>query len=177
MLNLNIKVNNTFNTRGKENNSIEAKQLLNTQANCSLLGIMLSNNYDSRNKKFNTAVNNNKNKLFNARVNTNFPIQLYSFIDRKHPLLDKKDPLKESIVYSSKINFLLNTIHAVEYLEINPTSKAKKWYLLTKNTISSLPDNKLLLCRMVQYRNPTIGIQGLNEIDLPVYNQYFLFKK
>ena len=67
----------------------------------------------------------------------------------------------------------------VEYLESygNPSTatsmKDARWKTL-KDDITAKGTNKMLLCRLVPYKDPNIVECDIPELDLPMYNQYFL---
>jgi hypothetical protein len=149
-------------------------------------GKVNSDNYYSNSSTIKNIINkvsNVKNEIKELNIkNTtrpieeiDMPIYVRQLINDKNPILKNSDNYKNSIKTNSKFQFLFNTIHMIEILEYNNKTKEENWSLLTKTKIESLPNKQLNLCRLTNYKNTQLGIDGIDQIKLPIYNQYFLF--
>lgn len=105
------------------------------------------------------------------------PIYVRQLLDDKNPILKSADNYKKSLKLNSKFQFLFNTLHVIEILEYNSNTLQERWSLLTKSKLDSLPTQNLHLCRLRNYKNARLGIDGIEQIKMPIYSQYFLFSK
>lgn len=108
-------------------------------------------------------------------VNPLAPLHVNLLLDDKCILLNAADDYKKSLDTNSKFQFLFNTLHSVEVLEYDSSTFDERWILLTKQKIASLSSNSFYLCRLRNYKNPAYGIEGMDQIKLPIYDQYFFF--
>lgn len=93
--------------------------------------------------------------------------------------IDLDNPKNSSLYY---LNFV--DIKRVEYLHsfkktLNEKTLIKKpvWKLLKDKDIRDLlekTNNSYVLCRIRNYENPKLGIKIKKDLDLPIYNRYFL---
>jgi hypothetical protein len=110
-------------------------------------------------------------------IKKDLPIHLQLLLDDKCVLLNSKDNYKKSLVLNSKFQFLFNTLHAVEMLEYSSDMMSENWFLLTREKINTLKQNAFYLCRLRNYTNKFFGIDGINQIKMPIYEQYFFLNK
>jgi len=108
-------------------------------------------------------------------LDVSVPIHLNFLLDDTCKLLNKKDNYRKSIKLNSKFQFLFNTIHKIEVLEYINDFYEENWSLLTKEKFTSL-NNGYYLCRLNNYKNNEYGIDGLQQIKLPIYDKYFLLE-
>lgn len=105
------------------------------------------------------------------------PIYVRQLLDDKNPILRSTDNYKKSLKLNSKFQFLFNTLHIIEILEYDNKSLQERWSLLTKTKLDSLPTQNLHLCRLRNYKNTRLGVDGIEQIKMPIYSEYFLFSK
>ena len=170
--------------------------------NTSLLSLAISRQIDVNNKKnFNKIIKSNiksinknnvgqfkdilkKTTKFNPKNEFAFleetnksedlPIHLDLLLENNCKLLNSKDEYLKKLDLISKFNFLFNTIHSIEILEINSTNYEEKWSLLTPEIVDKLKKDSFYICRMKSYKNKVYNIDGLEDIKLPIYNEHFL---
>lgn len=150
------------------------------------LVIALLNSYDSSIGKFITKqepINNltlkeiQTRKPIDAEERKTLPIHLNLLIDDKSALLKADEKYKKSLTLNAKFNLLFNTIHSIEVLEYTNEYFNENWNLLDKQKIDSMLDGYFYLCRFKSYKNNSRGIEGIRDIKLPIYDEYFFLTK
>lgn len=109
--------------------------------------------------------------------NEQIPFQVNLLLEDRCDLLKSSDNYKKSLEQNSKFQFLFNTLHSIEILEFANNMIDERWTVITKEKIENLQKDSIYLFRIKGYRNPSLGIDGIEQIKLPVYDQYFFFKK
>lgn len=130
----------------------------------------------------NLNIANQKLALTNENIEQNLeniemPIYVRLLLEDKNPIIKNTDNYKKSLKLNSKFQFLFNTLHVIEILDYADSSLRENWTLLTRAKIQSLSENGLYLCRLRNYKNLRLGIEGIEEVKLPIYEQYFLFSR
>lgn len=138
----------------------------------------------NRNKvlRENTSPSRNKNRLLlddDPRKRTpdiKLPYQIHFFTENGHKIVKKNENNLnyKNLEYISKMNFMFNTIHQVEFLTLDQNLKPV-WSLLTGPIINKMISGEVHLCRLMNYVNLDVGVEGIKQIDLPIFNKYFLF--
>lgn len=145
--------------------------------------VILSNKQEITNKisKLNdkdiTEKLNTKENDLSQQVNiltTTLPAHVKLLLDDKNPLLNSAQNYKTSLDLNSKFQFLFNTLHSIEILEYDNETMDENWKLLTVEQATNIQANNILICRLRSYSNSLFGIDGLEQISLPIYEQYFM---
>lgn len=130
-------------------------------------------------KHFNLTTKTYYNPSFNSyndlQTKDYYPFHINILLDNKCRLFGVTDDYRKSIMLNSKFELLFNTLHSVEILEYDSLFN-QTWSALTKQKISSLEKNGIYLCKLRNYKNSAIGIDGIDQIKLPIYDGYFLFE-
>ena len=135
---------------------------------------------------------NRENALkIDRNFENNFPYQLSMLVNGQSRLFFSEDEYLTFVNINSIFLFFYSTLHSIEYLTYNsqvisassenpnetirvPNLKDENWQLLTLDKISTLDSNSLYLCRIKLYQNSIFGNNNFEQINLPIYNKYFL---
>ncbi len=105
------------------------------------------------------------------------PIHINFLLEEKCKLFNIESNYKKLLDLNSKFQFLFNTLHSIEILEYNKEIPfGENWKLLTKEKLNTLENNAIYLCRLRNYRDSTYSVEGIERINLPVYEQHFLLR-
>jgi hypothetical protein len=107
-------------------------------------------------------------------IENNTPYHINLLINDKCALLKESDNYKKSLDNNSKFEFLFNTLQGIEVLEYTHGLLSESWTPLTKQKILSMSTNDVFVCRLKNYKNLKYGINGIKDIELPIYDQHFL---
>jgi hypothetical protein len=110
-------------------------------------------------------------------IEGDIPLQIKLLLENKSPLLKQDQNYKNSLEFVSKFEILYNTFHSVEILKYGLQDLKENWVSLTRETIDSLNYNDVHLCRLRDYKNLYAGIEGMDQVRLPIYDEHFLFVK
>lgn len=154
--------------------------------NTSLFMLEVINHLNIDGKTFYNIEKNNNGILISSNVTPDMPLHLQTLIQNKSKLFNATDKYLQNIELYTKFLLLYNTIHQVEFLtyekDLLSTNAAstslnkEKWRLLDKNSLESFINGSLYLCRLKSYVNTKNYIKGIQEIDLPIYDEHFLFR-
>jgi hypothetical protein len=183
--NINNKTSNTnlfSNTNNLPNFTNNIKNNLDTSS--LLLQIINSVSLDKKTFNFNnlnTTTNNNgvsgviENNLSTFAYNL-LPMHIKSLLSKKTNLFLESDEYLKNIELYSKYLVLFNTIHSVQYLSYNPSTGEEEWVYLTKRLLDTAIDGKMLICKLTSYINSNYNLEGTKNLNLPVYDSYFMLK-
>ena len=183
--NINNKTSNTnlfSNTNNLQNFTNNIKNNLDTSS--LLLQIINSVSLDKKTFNFNnsnTTTNNNgvsgviENNLSTLAYNL-LPMHIKSLLSKKTNLFLESDQYLKNIELYSKYLILFNTIHSVQYLSYNSSTGEEEWVYLTKRLLDTEIDGKMLICKLTSYINSNYNLEGTKNLNLPVYDSYFMLK-
>jgi len=126
------------------------------------------NVYNNPNQNFNTM-------MYSAMIKV-LPLHLKSLMNNNSKLFKENDKYLKNIELKSKFMLLFDTIHKVEYLTYDSNTGEEVWTVLTKNSLDNFTNGSIQICRLINYVNNSLEIQGIKNIELPIYNEYFMLK-
>jgi len=179
-LNMNSSLQrSTINIPNQRRNTLTVSSLNLRNQNNIILNLKTDPSSNGFTRRHNISSTNDLSLLLNS-----FPNQLKSlFIGSimssyvKEDFFEKtREPSLDPLT-SSKFNFYFNLINKIEVLVgfRDNNIKYPLWTLLTSD-IWSRNLNKELLCRMIPYENEELGISRPENLNLPIYNDYFTIK-
>lgn len=106
------------------------------------------------------------------------PTQIYSLLNKTDVFFTEFGiRYLTDLENNSKFLLLYNTIHQIQFLDISKNVKDEKWKLLTKDNYNSVPENSRILCRLKLFQDVDSNITAFEEINLPIYDKYFILEK
>lgn len=185
---LSITTNNTLNKNSNANifsnkNIPNFNSKINYNLDTSNLLLQIINNLSLEKKSFNfnqlnapsisngTFSNNMAKFAFNL-----LPIHIKSLLLKKTNLFSEDDKYLKDIQLYCKYLLLFNIIHGVQYLNYNVSTGEEEWLPLTKNILESKSNGSILICKLYNYSNTEFLIEGMKNINLPLYDNYFMLK-
>lgn len=113
----------------------------------------------------------------NLQLSGDYPYHLdLLYTNNNLNIFNGEEQYLKNISLLSKYFFFYNTIHKVEFLKYNNNVKDEIWQPLTIETIKSINKGNFILCKLTRYENKNFNVGFFNEIELPVYNKYFLLE-
>ena len=104
------------------------------------------------------------------------PLHLKSLLSNKTILFNENDKYLKDIKLYCKYMLLFNIIHGIQYLNYNAETGEEQWLPLTKQVLDTKNNGSYLMCKMFNYTNPMYLIEGTKNINLPIYDNYFILK-
>lgn len=173
--NANIFSNNTKvpNFKFNLNNNLDTSNLL--------LQIINNASLDKKSYNFNqlNAPSINDGIFINSISRLSYdllPLHLKSLLSNRTNLFKQNDKYLKDIKLYCKYILLFNIIHGVQYLNYNTETSEEEWLPLTKQVLDSKNNGTYLICKMFSYNNPIYLIDGTKNINLPLYDSYFMLK-
>jgi len=156
-----------------------------SEVDTSLFMLEVINHFNIDGRTFYSIEKDDNGVLLGSNTTPDMPIHLQTLIQNKSRLFTSTDKYLQNIQLYIKFLLLYNTIQQVEYLTYDndllssdpaTTSLNKEnWRLLDKNSLESFINGSIHICRLKSYVNTKNYIKGIKEVNLPIYDKYFLF--
>lgn len=185
---LSITINNSSNKQSNANAFSPITKIPNFKLNLNnkldtsnlLLQIINNTSLDKKLYNFNQlyASSINNGSFTNSFNNSSFklPLHLKSLLSNKTNLFKEDDKYLKNIKLYCKYILLFNIIHGVQYLNYNSETSEEQWLPLTKQVLDTKSNGTYLICKMFSYKNALYLIDGTKNINLPIYDSYFMLK-